>query len=750
MKTRYPLLALLLLMAALAPARVDLRSREDRLASTPDREKLPLLTELCQSCLRQDPEKALEYGTMAERILARYPDAKTELKVLDLLGQAHLYLGDYPRAQAYGERSLALSRRMNTRQGTGIALNSLAIIHIQRGNYRQARDFATQAIGIFREGNDKRALASALNNVGISYDMQGDYERALDCYLRSLKLKEEIGDKEMIARSLNNVGVIQKTLGNTQEALRYYTRALQIKKELGDRAGIAAQYVNIGNIHEEAGQVVKAKGYYQQALEIYREANQPTGIASVQFNLGLLEAQAGNRRAALGHFQKSLALRQKMGEKESVAQTLIELGKVFHQLRSYDQARSALTRGLALAVEIGAQAHVQSGSLALSATLEALQDYAGALKYYKDYKDAADKIFNRENSQKIAGLQSRYESERQEREIDLLKKTSEIQQLKITRQRLIRNLMAVGFLLLISAAALLAYRYRYLFTFWKKKHYIGHYRIIEQIGSGGMGTIYRAADVVDPAHHKSVAVKVLREEFFSDEIQKKRFKQEAALIDQVVHPHIVRVIERGETDSGLYLVMEELTGPTLTEFLKGNPKLPVPTALRIMGQIASALKSLHAMGIVHRDLKPDNIKLVAQDGDPHFVKLLDFGLAFTQGTSRLTETGIVMGTIFYLSPEQVVGAPITTASDIHSLGVICYQMLAGVLPFRGETTLEVMKQVMSDEPIAISTWRGDLDRRLSTLVMLMLKKDPAERPTATAVHDILEDLSRSAQSPAIS
>ena len=132
------------------------------------------------------------------------------------------------------------------------------------------------------------------------------------------------------------------------------------------------------------------------------------------------------------------------------------------------------------------------------------------------------------------------------------------------------------------------------------------------MGSGGMGTVYRAADIIDSSHRKILAVKVLKEEYFADETQKKRFKQEASLIDQVVHPNIVRVIERGETEGGLYIAMEVLEGPSLAEFLREKKKLGNTLALSIMVQIADALKSIHAMNIIHRDLKPDNIKLVEE------------------------------------------------------------------------------------------------------------------------------------------
>lgn len=736
---KWVLLFLLVVNLSLSADSARIQELEMKLSAAQDSEKAAILNELSELYLRVDPARALEYAQTVESLLLKYPSEKMELSVLVRICQASLYLGKYDQALGYGEKSLALSRRQNNVKATGLILNTMANVYNQKGDFPRSRESAYQAADIFRQLGEKRALAAVLNSIGISFDMQGNYEKALDYYLQSLKLKEELGDKEMIARSLNNVGVIYKLLGNTNVARDYYSRALKLKEELGDRSGIASQYINLGNLFEDDQNRAEPLDYYQKALVIYRELDDQSGIASALFNLGFLETRTGDLRLALDYFRQSLTLRQKMGEKEGMAQTHIELGKVYMRLNLTRQAVTALENGLVLAREVGALVHVQGAAQSLSALFEARRNYPEALRYHKEFKQAADDLFNLESSKKIAGVVARFENEKQEQEILLLKKNNEIQQLRLNRQRIMRNLMLGAIGLLVGGILLAVYRYRYIFTFWKKKNYIGHYRIIEPMGSGGMGTVYRAADVVDSSH-RTIAVKVLREEFFADEVQIRRFKQEASLIDSVVHPHIVRVIERGETDGGLYIAMEALEGPTLAEFLQSGDRVPLPTALSIMRQIADALKSIHAMNIIHRDLKPDNIKLVDREGDPHYVKLLDFGLAMSQNMSRLTETGIVVGTIFYLSPEQISGAPISTACDIHSLGVIFYEMLAGVKPFIGENALEIMKQIMVSEPLEMGLFCPDSDRMLREMIMLMLRKDPRQRPSAAMVYDLVSGL----------
>jgi ligand-binding sensor domain-containing protein/tRNA A-37 threonylcarbamoyl transferase component Bud32 len=189
-----------------------------------------------------------------------------------------------------------------------------------------------------------------------------------------------------------------------------------------------------------------------------------------------------------------------------------------------------------------------------------------------------------------------------------------------------------------------------LITFWKKKNYIGHYRIIARIGSGGMGMVYKAYHVMEKKKTKSVAVKVIREELTTDEMQRKRFLNEALIIDRLDHPNIVNVIERGEYNNQLFLVMEMLEGESLAELIRKNVKISIQEAAGIMNQLVDALAKIHEKGIIHRDLKPENIMLMKKEETGYFVKLLDFGLARDQTLTRLTETGEILGTINYLLP----------------------------------------------------------------------------------------------------
>jgi len=278
-------------------------------------------------------------------------------------------------------------------------------------------------------------------------------------------------------------------------------------------------------------------------------------------------------------------------------------------------------------------------------------------------------------------------------------------------------------------------KYITLSKFWKKQKYIGNFKILETIGSGGMGTIYKAKSLLEKS--KIVALKVLREDMFADENSRKRFKHEAAIIDQLDHPNIVKVIERGEVKQNLFMAMEYLQGDTLTKKINEDKKITIREALHIMIQIADAIAKIHSKNIIHRDLKPDNIMLINRRGNPNFVKLLDFGLAKTQYQTRLTQTGVVIGTINYLAPEQVAGKESNASGDIYSLGILFYEIITGEKPFIGETTIDIMKQIMDKTPIEPIRFREDVPIDLNHLIMKMLAKDRKARPI---IYDVVSHL----------
>jgi serine/threonine-protein kinase len=272
---------------------------------------------------------------------------------------------------------------------------------------------------------------------------------------------------------------------------------------------------------------------------------------------------------------------------------------------------------------------------------------------------------------------------------------------------------------------------------------LGRYEIRSKIGEGGMGEVYLARDT---KLDRKVALKILPGDIADNEDRMRRFVQEAKAASALNHPNIITIHEIDETDSDHYIATEFIEGETLRERLRNGP-LKLSEVLDIATQIASALAAAHAAGIIHRDIKPENVMLRG-DG---IVKVLDFGLAkLTERvppdsvdteapTSLKTDPGVVMGTVVYMSPEQARGLAADARTDVFSLGVVTYEMVAGRLPFEGSNTHEVLASILSDkEPPPLARFVRDVPRELEHIVSKALRKDRDER--YQTVRDMLIDL----------
>ena len=247
----------------------------------------------------------------------------------------------------------------------------------------------------------------------------------------------------------------------------------------------------------------------------------------------------------------------------------------------------------------------------------------------------------------------------------------------------------------------------------------GRYRVLRRIGSGGMADVYCAEDI-----HlgRQVAIKVLHRRFAQDQEFVERFRREAKSAAGLNHPNVVGVFDRGEHEGTYYIAMELLEGKTLKDIVAAEAPLQQERVIDLGLQILQAAGFAHSHGVIHRDFKPHNV-IVDQHGH---AKVTDFGIA-RAGASEMTETGSIMGTAQYLSPEQAQGHAVTATSDIYSIGVMLYEMLAGRLPFEGDSAVAVALKHLSEPPAPISQWRPDVHPALEAVVMAALAKDPAQR-----------------------
>jgi serine/threonine protein kinase len=261
----------------------------------------------------------------------------------------------------------------------------------------------------------------------------------------------------------------------------------------------------------------------------------------------------------------------------------------------------------------------------------------------------------------------------------------------------------------------------------------GQFQILQKIGSGGMGSVYKA---LQPAMNRMVGVKILHPKLANRKDLVSRFRREARAMSHLTHPNTTKVFLYGELEDGsLYIVMEFLDGKNLNQTVRGEGPFPVERALPILIQVCGALDEAHRAGIIHRDMKPENIFLCQQGGLRDYAKVLDFGLAkvtereMRPGSLILTQEGMVFGTPEFMSPEQAQGKPLTPASDIYSLAVILYEVLTGKLPFEAKSPMEYIQLHVTGKPIPLGERVSGktFAKLLSEVIDRALAKRPEDR-----------------------
>ena len=267
------------------------------------------------------------------------------------------------------------------------------------------------------------------------------------------------------------------------------------------------------------------------------------------------------------------------------------------------------------------------------------------------------------------------------------------------------------------------------------KIFAGRYRIVKQIGRGGMADVYLAKDLI--LDGEEVAVKVLRTNYQTDPIAVARFQREARAMADLDHPHIVRITDIGEEDGQQYLAMEYVAGLDLKRYIKEHYPLSNEEAVRIMGQILLAMRLAHTRGIVHRDLKPQNI-LLTPDGT---AKVTDFGIAVAFAETSLTQTNSMLGSVHYLSPEQARGSKATFQSDIYAMGIIFYEMLTGHIPYDGDSAVTIALQHFQKPLPSVIAENPSVPQALENVVIKATAKKLSDR--YQSVSEMYVDLSTS-------
>lgn len=665
---------------------------------------------------------------LEERLARAAGKEKIEI-LLQLAGRTYDRAPD--RCIGYCNQILKLSQPSGNYQVRATAMIFLSWAYSVKGELREAFKYSRTALAIYESRGDKFNMASAMNSLGLLYINIDYLDTAQEYLMKALKISEELGNEDLLYSSYLYFGIFYYNLEDFSKAMEYYRKAMAIAKKSESTKGLLVCLYYTGICLQKMKRYNEALDYLKESLSMARKSGNNYYISASLGKIGDTYGTQGRSRLALEYLSRALELKEKHGYKNELAANYFFKGNVYLRMRDYFNAGLCYDRSLEAAEKLDDSKMRERVYKEYAALYAETGNYKKALEYYKLYSQTREGILNENKLKTITELEMRYEAERRQNEIEILRKDNKI-------KKLTQNTAIVILLLLLTTLALVFKKYLYLLAFWKMHKYIWQYRIINKIGSGGMGTVYQAHAVSDKSH--IVAVKVLREELGEDEVSRRRFKYEGLIIDKLEHPHIVRIYERGEHKGRLYIAMEYLQGQTLAQKIKAEGNIATGECIHIMEQITDALAFIHEKDIVHRDLKPANIMLIRHGGRHDYVKLLDFGVALMKFQTRLTQSGNLVGTISYTAPEQITSNRYSPASDVYSLGIIFYEMLTGRLPFQGDNITAVVEKIIDDIPGEPNELRSDIPGELNRLIMKMIAKIPAQRPLASEVLRLLEKL----------
>ncbi len=449
---------MLLWASPLVWAQPETELLESRLGAAKGAARLELLAELTAVYHNDNAAKAVESATEALELFRSYPDAARELSVLNHLVYAHVSLGDYPQALQLGARAERLARAEEDSTALGRALRNRGRIYRSRGEIREAFEVLRESAELCEVAGDLHGLGDSWTDISITHWLIGDYPAALDGFIRAHQIYEEIGEPREIAGVLNNIGIVHKMLGDGDKALALYLEALEIRRQVGPQGSVANVLNNIGNVYRDLGESENALGYYLEALEI-GPAN-TSGHANTLANTGSSYQDLGDLERAVEFYQRALALNEQTGNRKGSASALLKIADAERRRGRRSDALATLLRSLEIALEVDAKTEIQQAYRLLAELYAEAGRYQDAYEAFQGFERIKSEIFNAENSKNIADMQARFESDRQAREIELLRQQQTIATLEISSQQTARRLLIGGLLSLLLVLLVLYNRYR--------------------------------------------------------------------------------------------------------------------------------------------------------------------------------------------------------------------------------------------------------------------------------------------------
>ena len=396
--------------------------------------------------------------TNIHEILQAKPDTNKVKSLSDLCWEYRTKSAD--SAIIFGEQALELAQNLNFQKGIAQAYNDLGIIYIDKANYRRATEYLEQALTI-REGiNDFTGIASIHNKLGIIHQKQGRLKDALEHQISALKIFQQLKQDKWIGYSLNNIAIIHNNLGNLEKALEYHQKALEYRILLKDREGETTSYGNMANLYANMKDTLQAVEYYKKAIDLSRELENNDLLSANLSNMANIFMARKNYNEALKLYNESLTIREKTGDSKGISSTLSRIGTVYTETGKYRDAAKALNRSLQIAQNISTIEEQLSSLLGL-AKLKALTNQPDSAIYLmKLYIATKDSVYDARIKQQILDVQSQYETEKLEQDLELVKKEKEFTDAKLQNRKTQLLLLISLFFLAIVGGIFLFYRHQ--------------------------------------------------------------------------------------------------------------------------------------------------------------------------------------------------------------------------------------------------------------------------------------------------
>ncbi len=455
------LLAGLVLLASVSlHAAEDPAALEKSLATVSGAERVDVLLRLAEADLIRSPDKAVRYVEEALAGAKALSLAKPAARALQFRATGRFQLGDLDGALAGYEEGLAAAKALPDDLLIGSCLNGVAIVKMKRGDLAAALPVFGEAMAYLEKSGNRERLAAVTSNVSLIHYSKGEYDRALDLMQKALGLYESVGDEKGQGIILNSLGNVYNRMGDSKRAREKFERTLVLAERTRHAPLIVSSLVNLGEIHSKERQLDAALGCYRKALGVAREIGSRDSISVCLNNIGDTLREKGDVDGALVHYRESMKIWEEMNARPRLVVSYLNIGHLYAKAGRMREAEASLRKAFDLAGEVGEKTLRKEAAETLVELYEKDGNYRGAYEYQRALNELKEQIFSKENYAKINSLEAQVDSERKARQIALLKKQGEIQELRVKRQRLFIASIVVAFVLLAAIVLLLYKRYR--------------------------------------------------------------------------------------------------------------------------------------------------------------------------------------------------------------------------------------------------------------------------------------------------